>query len=233
MKKPLLILFFCLLIFSAEGQALRWGLNIAPGISFRIPQNHHLSDFAQSIQLGEAPMYVFDFGIDIRQQISPRLYFGTGIFYSQKGFSNTHVAAVYDDPALSRRYLIDFVQNYLEIPFFLTYDLYSSDKLQFYPLAGITNSLVLSSKNSPAATGGEVSDETLDKLRETYLKNELLHNVGVLGGLGVMTSVDPKTSIGIEAIGKVMLSPLIDHFSDSRRHLYSVNLNFRFVRKIR
>lgn len=233
MKKSLLLVCFSCLVLSVSAQELRWGLNIAPGISYRFPQTSSLSDEAASIQGGEEPMYVFDFGLDLRQAISPRISFGTGVFYSQRGFSNTHVAAIYDDPGLSRRYLVDFVQDYLEIPFFLTYNVAQQDKFSFYILGGVTNSLLLNSKNTVSATSGEMSEETMDRLARPYLENKVIHNFGMLTGFGVQTKVDDKTDLGLEILGKVMTTPLLDRVSDSRRHLYSGNINFRFTRKIR
>lgn len=178
-------------------------------------------------------MYVFDFGIDLRKAIAPRISFGTGIFYSQKGFSNTHVAAIYDDPGISRHYLIDFVQDYLEVPFFLSYEITQQDQLALYTLGGITNSLLLKSKNSVSTTGREVSEETVLRLQEPYLENRRLHNLGFVAGMGIKTDVDAKTALGIEALGRYMSSPLVDKVSNTRRRIYSLNINFRFIRKIR
>lgn len=233
MKKLILFSFFFSLVTFSWAQDVHWGLNIAPGISYRFAQAQQLTDHAQSIQNGEKPMHVFDFGIDLRKNITNRLSIGTGIFYSQKGFSNTHVAAVYQDPTLSRRYILDFVQDYLEIPFFLSYNVYQNDQIQLYPLLGVNNSLLLNEKNNVSSSGGEVSEETMERLSEPYLSRSKLHNIGVLGGIGVMGTVDPKTAIGLEAMGKVMLTPLSDNFSSTNRHLYSLNLNFKFIRKIR
>jgi hypothetical protein len=232
MKKPLLLACFSCFVINATAQDLQWGLNIAPGISYRFAPTASVSDEAVSIQGGEETMYVFDFGLDLRQSISPRISFGTGVFYSQRGFSNTHLAAIYDDPSLSRRYLIDFVQDYLEVPFFLTYDLAQKDKLSFYALGGITNSLLLNSKNVVSATSGEVSEETMARLEDPYLENRAIHNFGTLAGFGVQTQVDDKTDLGLEILGKVMTTPLLDRVSNSRRYLCSGNVNFRFVRKI-
>lgn len=233
MKKLILFCFFFSFITLSWAQGVDWGLNVAPGISYRIAQAKHLTDYAQSIQNGEEAMYVFDFGIDIRKNINNRLSIGTGIFYSQKGFSNIHVAAVYDDPSLSRRYLLDFVQDYLEIPFYLSYHVYQSNQIQFYPLLGINNSLLLNEKNSVSSRSGEVSEETMERLAKPYLNSTKLHNVGLIGGIGIMGNVDPKTAIGMEALSKVMFTPLMDNFSNTHRRLYSLNLNFKFVRKIR
>ncbi|WPP50125.1 outer membrane beta-barrel protein [Catalinimonas niigatensis] len=233
MKKLILFSFFFSFAIFSWAQGIHWGLNIAPGISYRIGHDQQMTDHARSIQSGEKPMHVFDFGIDLRKNITNRLSIGTGIFYSQKGFSNTHAAAVYNDPTLSRRYILDFVQDYLEIPFFLTYNVYQNDQIQLYPMLGVNNSLLLNEKNSVSYTGGEVSEETMEKLSTPYLSRSKLHNIGVMGGIGIMGAVDPKTAIGLEAVGKVMLTPLSDNFSNTDRYLYSFNLNFKFIRKIR
>lgn len=231
--KKLILLFLCLSPSLVCAQKVLWSLNVAPGISYRIGQTQNISEYAESAQIGEEPMYVFDFGIDLRTKINDRLSLGTGIYYSQKGFSNTHVAAVYDDPLLSRRYLLDFVQDYLDIPFYLSYTLIKNEKIEFYPLLGVNNSLLLSEKNSVTASSGEISEESMHTLSQPYLKSTQLHNLGMISGIGVLGIVDAKTAIGLEAINKVMFSPLADTFTDSRRYLYSFNLNFKFVRKIR
>jgi len=234
MRRYLLLVCFSFLVANVHAQQLQWGLNIAPGISYRIPQFSSVSPEATAIQNGEEAMYVFDFGLDLRKSISSRINFGTGVFYSQRGFSNTRIAAIYDDPGLSRRYLVDFVQDYLEIPFFLTYDVTQQDKFAFYVLAGVTNSLLIHSKNVVSATSGEeVNEATLQRLSDPYLKNKHIHNFGTMAGFGVLTEVDDKTNLGVELLGKVMTSPILDQVSHTRRHLYSLNVNFRFVRKIR
>lgn len=233
MKKTLLLTVFFISTIPSVAQGLEWGLNIAPGISYRFAPREAPNIRAASIQGGEEAMYVFDFGMDVRKQIAPRLSLGTGVFYSQKGFSNTNTAAVYDDPGLSRRYLIDFVQDYLDIPFFLTYDLIQNDRFTFYTQGGIVNSLLLKSKNSVSATSGEVSEETILRLRQPYLENQLLHNLGMQTGLGIKTDVDAKTALGLEAMGKLMASPLTDEVNNTRRRLCAFNVNFRFIRKIR
>lgn len=233
MKKTLLLLPVLFLMTSAGAQGLEWGLNIAPGVSYRFAPQMTADPLGASIQSGEEAMYVFDFGLDVRKEITPRLSVGTGIFYSQKGFSNTHVAAVYDDPGLSRRYLIDFVQDYLEVPFFLSYELVQQEHLAFYALVGVTNSLLLKSNNNVSATSGEINKETILRLQQPYLQNQMMHNLGVRAGLGIKTDVDTKTALGLEVVGKQMISPLLDQVSDTPRRLHSLNINFRFIRKIR
>ena len=232
MKKTLLYAVLSLSTILVKGQDIEWSLNVAPGISYRIPQSSSLNTQAASIQFGEKAMYVFDFGVDIRKSLTPRVRFGTGVLYSQKGFSNNNVAAAYSGLTLNRRYLVDFIQNYIEIPFFLSYDLIQSDQLRFYALAGVNNSLLVNDKNSVTVTKGEASEEIVKRLEEPYLQNKVLHNFGTLAGLGVTTTVDSKTSLGVELIGKLIASPLYDQVSNTRRHLYSLNMNFRFIRKL-
>ncbi len=232
MRNILLILLFFISI-SLQAQQVEWGVNISPTISFRTPQQHNLSDQAVSIQAGEKPMHTFDFGIDLRAKINERLRVGTAVLYSQKGFSNIHVAAIFDDYRINRTYLIDYVQDYLEIPFFLTYSVVKKKKTEVYPMVGVSNSLLLHDKNNVAVRGGEVSEEVKEKIKTPYLKSTQLHNIGLLLGWGAMTKVDDKTYVGLEAQGKWMITPLLDQASLTNRHLYSFGLNFRFIRTMR
>ncbi|MFP4090817.1 MAG: outer membrane beta-barrel protein [Cyclobacteriaceae bacterium] len=232
MQKALLSLVLLFLSFCAQAQHLQWGMNVMPGISYRLPQGEPLSLQAESIQNAEQPMYTFDFGMDIRTSITSRLSIGTGVLYSQKGFSNTHLAAVYK-PNISRRYLIDYVQDYLEVPVFLTYELSRRDQFRFYPLAGLTNNLLIRARNNISLRSGEFSEETGEMISRPYLQNSSNHSLSLLGGFGIMAEVDDKSAVGIEALGKVMLTPLNDRVSMTERHLYSLGVNFRFVRKIR
>jgi hypothetical protein len=232
MQKTLLFLILsCCSLLPAMAQNSSWGLNIMPGISYRLPQTGGLSLQAESIQNGEQPMYTFDFGLDLRQQLSGRLGLGTGIIYSQKGFSNNHLSAVYA-PNISRRYLIDYVQQYLEIPIFLTYDLSRRKEFSFYPLAGLSNSLLISHQNELSVRSGELSRETADLIRQPYLQSPDRHSLSLLGGFGIMAEVDDKSALGVEALAKLMFNPLRDRVSLTRRHLYTLGINFRFVRRI-
>ncbi|WKN29858.1 outer membrane beta-barrel protein [Porifericola rhodea] len=233
MKKFIPLLSLILFALPVSAQELSWSLHVAPGISYRLAQQQALSDYAQTVQLGEKSMYVFDFGFGLQKSVSKRLDIATAINYSQKGFSNIHVSAVYQASDLNRRYTIDFVQDYLELPFYLTYSVMQNDKFELYPLLGITNSLLLYEKNKVSTRSGEASAETIQLLSQPYLKSKVQHNLGAIGGIGIEGKVDPQTAIGLEAISKIMLTPLEDHFSQSRRYLYSFNLNFKFVRKIR
>ena len=235
-----LLLFFCFVLAThlTLAQETTWSINITPNISYRLPQGPGLTPLAASIQNGEEAMHAFDFGVDLRTQLSDRFAIGTGLYYSQKGFSNLHVAAAYDQPTLSRAYIIDFTQDYLDIPFFLTYTLAQNDKFRWYALAGLNNSLLLNEKNDVAVRSAELSSDEIPQeirqlLQQPYLGAARLHSFGVLGGFGVQAKVDAKTFIGLEAISKVMLTPLNDYTSGSQRHQYSVGLNFRFVRTLR
>ena len=232
----LLLLFLSIfsepLHFSAKAQKTTWSVNIAPSISYRLPQTQTLPANVESVMNGEQPMHTFDFGIDLRTATNDHWYVGTALLYSQKGFSNTYVDAPYPTIRVPRTYLIDFIQNYLEIPFFVTRTVYQSDKFKLYPLVGITNSLLIAEKNRVAVRTGEISEEIEQNLSEPYLRTPQVHNVGILGGFGVQASVDPKTYIGLEAQTKVMLSPVSDLSSQSVRNLYSLGLNFRFIRTL-
>nr|WKN37773.1 PorT family protein [Tunicatimonas sp. TK19036] len=229
----LLLLFIGTFTLTASAQQATWGINIAPSISYRLPQTRTLPANVETVRNGERPMHAFDFGIDFRAPINDHWSIGMALLYSQKGFGNTHVAAAYNDVRLPRTYLIDFVQNYLEIPFFATRVLHKADKFHVYSLAGVTNSLLISEKNQVAVRSGEISEEIEQRLSVPYLKTEQIHNVGVIGGLGIQASVDSRTYVGLEGQSKVILSSLLDTTSQSRRNLYSVGLNFRFVRTLR
>ena len=226
-------LLFLVFNVPAAAQKTTWSVNISPTISYRMPQFRALSEVVESVRNGEKAMHTFDFGIDFRTAINDHWYVGTSLLYSQKGFSNIHVAVPYQDARIPRTYLIDFTQNYLEVPFFVTRTVFTNDNFRVYPLAGINNSLLLSEKNQVAVRSGEIAKELEEKLSEPYLKTKGIHNLGVISGLGIQASVDPKTFVGLEAISKVMLTPLTDITSRSRRNLYSMGLNFRFIRTLR
>ncbi|MEM6842036.1 MAG: outer membrane beta-barrel protein [Bacteroidota bacterium] len=232
--KQLLLLFFLMgTVGSVIAQQTTWSVNIAPSISYRLPQTRSLPAEAESVRSGEKPMYTFDFGVDFRTAINDNWSVGAALLYSQKGFSNNLVDIAYPDIRVPPPYIIDFIQNYLEIPFFVTRTILENDKFQLYPMVGITNSLLLSEKNRVAVRGGEIDKELEAKLKDPYLRTRQIHNIGILGGFGIQTSVDPKTSLGLEAQAKVMLSPISDIASQSERNLYSLGLNFRFIRTLR
>ncbi|MGB3584934.1 MAG: outer membrane beta-barrel protein [Tunicatimonas sp.] len=233
MKQTLLIFLLVYGFNAALAQQTTWGVNIAPSISHRLPQTKTLPAREESVRSGERPMHTFDFGIDFRTAINDHWYVGTALLYSQKGFANTNVAIPYPDIRVSRAHIIDFIQNYLEIPFFVTRTVFKNNRFQLYPMVGVTNSLLLSEKNRVAVRGGEVDKEVEEALSKPYLRTKQVHNIGLLGGFGIQASVDPKTFIGLEAQTKFMLSPLADISSQSQRNLYSVGLNFRFVRTLR
>ena len=239
MKQCLLFIASFLIAQTIWAQEITWGINISPSISYRIPQ-YPASPLVEGAQIGEKPMHTFDFGVDVRAAITSRgaatrWAIGAAILYSQKGMSNSYVSAVYGNSSLSPAYLIDFVQDYLEIPFFLSYSLPSKGALQWYGLAGVTNSLLLREHNRVATRNGlsaEVSPEIEALLKKPYLAASQRHNLGLMGGWGIKAQVDTKTAIGVEALGKVMLTPLQDRVSNSQRHQYSVGLNFRFIRTL-
>lgn len=217
----------------ATAQQTTWSVNVTPTISYRIAK---LSPIDASVRNGERPSHSFDFGVQLRTQLSERISLGTGLLYAQRGFSNLHVAAPYQRP-LSRGYLIDFVQDYLDIPFFLTYNLAHNNQFQWYTLGGINNGLLLRERNEVAVrtyeqTVREVPTEVQELLKEPYLGASRLHSLGVMAGFGVRARVDAKTFVGLEAIGKVMLTPLDDYASGTQRRSYTLGLNFRFVRTL-
>jgi len=226
----LLLMLFPLL---TEGQNIQIGVNIAPTISHRSSQEvSDISPRAESIRISERPIHSFDFGIDIRKKIADRLKIGSGLIYSQKGFANTNLPDTYGNPDLSMMFSIDYVQDYLEIPFFATYDYFQDKKTNAYAMLGINNSMLLRAKNNLIIRSGEVSDEEYQTLTEPYLKNTRIHNVGLLAGTGLLVNVNEKTAIGLEAQMKFMFTPLEETFFGSQRHLFSAGLNFRFVKKL-
>lgn len=231
MRKFLPVLLF-LISTSLLAQDIEWSINVSPTISFRLPQRNNLTEQAVSIQAGEKPMHAFDFGFDMRSTLNKRLKIGAAILYSQKGFSNIHLAAVFDDHRISRAYLIDYIQDYIEVPFFLTYSVFKKEKTEVYPLLGITNSILLQEKNNVAVRSGEISEEIRKEITSPYLQSAQQHNLSLILGWGAMTRVDNKTFVGMEAQGKYMLTPLQDKVSVSNRYLYSFGMNFRFIRKL-
>ena len=237
MKKTLLFIGLLLLTHLLLAQKTTWSINIAPTISHRLAPIGDIAQQAASAQSGEVAMHTFDVGVDLRTDISNRFAIGTGLFYSQKGFSNVHVAAAYRMP-LSRAYIIDFMQDYLDIPFFATYTVHRGSKFHWYALAGINNSLLLRERNNVAVRSAElatheVPDQVREVLQQPYLGASRRHSVGTVAGLGVRATVDERTSIGLEAVSKLMLTPLKDQYSDTQRHQYSFGLNFRFIRTLR
>ena len=217
----------------AVAQQTTWSVNVTPTISYRIAQ---LSPADESVRNGEKPNHSFDFGLQMRTRLSDRIYLGTGLLYARRGFSNLHVAAPYQRP-LSRGYMIEFVQDYLDIPFFLTYTIAQNDQFQWYTLGGINNGLLLHERNEVSVrtyeqTVRKVPAEVQEVLQEPYLGASRLHTLGVVAALGVRARVDAKTFVGLEAITKVMLTPLQDYASGTQRRPYTLGLNFRFVRTL-
>ncbi|MGB3776859.1 MAG: outer membrane beta-barrel protein [Tunicatimonas sp.] len=214
-------------------QQTTWSVNVTPTISYRIAK---LSPADESVRNGERPSHLFDFGLQLRTRLGERIYLGTGLLYAQRGFSNRYVTAPYQR-SLSRRYMIDFIQDYLDIPFFLTYNIVQNDQFQWYALGGINNGLLLRERNevserSYEQTVQEVPADVLELLEDPYLGASRQHNLGAIAGFGVRARVDAKTFVGLEAISKVMLTPLQDYASGTQRRPYTMGLNFRFVRTL-
>ncbi len=231
MKHFLLLAGLLLVSQLTIAQQTTWSVNVTPTISYRVAT---LSPADESVRNGERPVHSFDFGLQLRTQLSERIYLGTGILYAQRGFSNLQVAAPYQQP-LSRSYMVEFVQDYLDIPFFLTYNLVQNDQFQWYTLGGINNGLLLHERNKVSVrsyeqTVREVPTEVQQLLEEPYLGASRLHSLGLLAGFGVRARVDAKTFVGLKALTKVMLTPLEDYASGTQRRPYTLGLNFRFVR---
>lgn len=233
------LLFFYLATASSLvlAQTTTWSININPTVSYRIAPVPTGSSLTETVQSGEKAIHTFDFGLDIRTQLNDRFSLGAGLFYSKKGVSNTLAAVVYDQPGLPTAYVIDFTQDYLDIPIFITYTLAQQKKLDWYALAGINNSLLLHEKNEIGVRSTEFSVRdiplaTRELLSQPYLRAAQSYGLGLIGGGGVRAQVDDRTFLGLEAIGKVMLTPLKDIASDSERRTYSLGLNFRFIRTL-
>ncbi len=224
------------LLFLAQvtvAQHTTWSVNVTPTISYRIAE---LSSDDESVRNGERPSHMFDFGLQLRTQLSDRMYLGTGLMYAQRGYANTYVAGPYQRP-LDRGYTIDFIQDYLDIPFFLTYNIAQNDQFQWYTLGGINNGILLRERNEVSVrayeqTVREVPADVQEMLKEPYLGASRQYNLGLIVGFGVRARVDAKTFVGLEAISKLIVTPLQDYISGTQRRSYTIGLNFRFVRTL-
>ena len=208
------------------------GVNVSPSISYRTTQINQ-DPVAQAIQNGEKGIYTFDFGLDLRRRLSQRLKVGVGVWYSQKGFSNTNVGITYNDPRLLGKVAqIDFIQNYIEIPIAGYYKFNKGDLSDIYGLVGFNSSFLFSQKNNVITRAGEINKSEFAELEKPYLQNSTAYNPGFLIGFGLQRSIDEKFSIGLEPAFKMMLSPLKESRFMTHRKLYSLALNFRFVRNL-
>ena len=233
------LLFFCFVAASsvAFAQTTTWSVNINPTVSYRIAPVPAGSLRAATIQSSEKAIHTFDFGLDIRTKLKGRFSVGVGLYYSKKGFSNARAAVVYDQPNLHSTYVVDFLQDYLDVPIFVTCTLVEQKKLKWYALAGINNSLLLHEKNKIGVRSAEFSTRdippaTQEILSQPYLQATRSYSVGLIGGGGVTAQVDCRTFVGLEVLGKGLLAPVEDIISESERRSYSVGLNFRFVRTL-
>jgi len=227
---PVLLILFPLL---SQAQKIEIGINIAPTISYRFSQpSSEISSRAESIRIAERPIHTFDFGIDIRNKITDRIKIGSALVYSQKGFANTNPPATYNNSELSKMNSIDYVQDYIEIPLFATYDYFQDKKINAFAMVGINNSILLNAKNNLIVKAGEVSDEDYKTLTAPYLKSSKIHNIGMIAGTGLLVNVNDKTAIGLEAQTKFMFTPLEEIFFATQRRLFSAGLNFRFIKKL-
>ena len=229
-----LVIFVILLVASAVafGQKYEMGINVGPSISYRTSPEGE-DPVAVSIQNGEEGIYTFDFGLELRREFSSKLKVGIGIWYSQKGFSNTNVGITYDDLSLLNKVVqIDFIQNYVEVPILVYYKLNKTNDSHFYTMLGYNNSILFSQKNNVILRAGEMNKDQLNKLRTPYLENSTRYNPGFLLGFGWQKPIDDKHSFGLEPAFKMLLSPLREDRFMTHRKLYSLVLNFRFIRKL-
>lgn len=225
----LLLLVICVHAF---GQKYEMGINVGPAISYRTAADSG-DPIAISIQNGEKGIYTFDFGLDLRRTLSNKLKVGIGVWYSQKGFSNTNVGITYDDLTLFNKVVqIDFIQNYIEVPLLIYYKLNKTADSHLYTFLGYNNSVLFSQKNNVIFRIGEINKEEFDHLSEPYLENSTRYNPGILLGFGWQRPIDDKYSFGLEPGFKILLSPLKEDRFMTHRKLYSLVLNFRFVRKL-
>lgn len=216
----------------AFGQKYEAGINVGPSISYRTSAEGD-DPVAVSIQNGEEGIYTFDFGLDLRRTFSKKIKAGIGIWYSQKGFSNTNIGITYDDLTLFHKVVqIDFIQNYVEVPIMAYYKLNKTTGSDLYAFLGYNNSVLFSQKNNVILRSGEMNNEELDRLSEPYLENSTRYSPGFLVGFGWQKPIDDKHCFGLEPVFKMLLSPLREDRFMTHRKLYSFVLNFRFIRKL-
>ncbi len=231
--RALLVVTYWLVVFSLHAQYIEIGINVIPSVSYRFPgDNPGNNPRVATIQLAERPIHSFDFGIDIKKEINTRFKIGSGVFYSQKGFGNTNLPGTFDNQNLNPANSIDFVQDYLEVPFFINYKVVDHKKFETYPIFGMINAVILNSNINVAIKSGEISEEDLRMLKKPYLLNNRIYNWGFLLGWGLSLKADEKTAVGIELQSKALLTPLHDTFFAANRYLNSVGVGFRFVRKL-
>ncbi len=232
MKKLLPFLFF-VISYPLLAQEMTWSINIAPSIAYRTFSYQDDQGNLPVTVVGEKPMHAFDFGIDMRTRLHKRMFIGAALLYAQKGFSNNYLTEVYQYEKAGTTYLIDYRQHHLDIPVFVTYHVIQKSALSFYAIAGMVNSILLDENNQVATKGNQSDPDILQALSRPYLQSASIHQAGLLGGFGITTTVNDKTQIGLEAQTKWMLTPLRDIRSSTNRYLYTVGLNFRFIRKLR
>jgi len=230
--------FFGLVVFFLSvpqliSQTLEFGLNTGPTISYRTYDDRGATAIEPlAIISGEKQMYTFDFGLDMRYRLHPRWKIGTGVWYSQKGFSNVNVRIAYQDLVLDEVAHIDFIQNYLDLPLTINYKLNQSDRFDIYGVAGLVASFLLSEKNNVILKNGEISSAGKESLEKPYLSNTTNINLGWILGIGIQKAIDEKYVIGFEPSFRRMESALVESQYNTERKLYSFTLNFRFVRII-
>ena len=224
----------CFLALSAQliGQEYEMGINVGPSISYRTSVES-TDPIAVSIQNGEEGIYTFDFGLDLRRSLSDKFTVGIGLWYSQKGMSNTNVGITYDDLSLFNKVVqIDFIQNYIELPFLVYYKINRTNAFNLYTFLGYNNSILFSQKNNIILRSGEMNKGEFERLNEPYLENLTRYNPGFIVGFGWQKPIDENYSFGLEPAFKMLLSPLREERFMTNRKLYSLVLNFRFIRKL-
>jgi len=229
------ILPFILLCFTTNSfaQLVEVGLNVAPTISYRTADTRGLDDpFVSTTRVGEEPIYTFDFGFDFIYKLKERWMVGFGLRYSQKGLANRNVMATYNDFTLDEISHIDFVQDYIELPMFARRQVKDLGKFNFYGMLGLNHSFLITQKNNIILKPGAILESEINELQAPYLKNSSDYNFGLIGGVGFSVEIDERYNFALEPIAKYMISRLREKKFGTTRNLYSLGLNFKFVRKL-
>ena len=231
MMRYCVYIYFLIIPFLSNSQVFEFGLHVTPSLSYRISSNSQNNPNAQSIEIGEKGIYTFDFGVDLKRSLGTRWKIGTGLLYSQKGFANNNVGAIYqlDFPEISH---IDYVQDYLEVPLFLNYLINPGEKLEYYASLGITNAFLLNDKNNVIFRSQLIADKDYTKLQEPYLNSNGIYHFGIRWGMGTQFSIDEKYSFGLEPIFKLSFTELEESRFETSRKLISLGLDFRFIKRI-
>jgi len=122
MLRFLTAFYFLLSGFTSFAQNWELAINVIPTASYRFQSLHSQDELANSIANAEQGIYTFDFGLDLQRPITPRFNLGIGLLYSQKGLANVNPGITYGDLALNEVAQVEFVQDYLEITLFLSFN---------------------------------------------------------------------------------------------------------------